>query len=145
MHSYELLAGSVVPRRSERVAAHEKSLLRPPKRDLLPTTVCADLTEDERSERLARHHMVRHAEPLGERSAVAVVAVEQLDDAGRLTRGADPIHHSLPVDRIDEPDLVVHYQRMGAAFEELALDEPLETCLELSERDPHCGESTGTP
>src|SRR6266545_4263094 len=88
MHRDELVAGFVVPRRAEHVATRENSLLLPPEHDLPPMTACADHTEGERSERLARHHMVRHTELLRERSTVAIVAVEQLDDARRLARGA---------------------------------------------------------
>ncbi len=145
MHSEEVLAGSVVARRAEGVATREYPLFLPPKRDLLPVTACADHTEDERSERLARHHMVRHAELLRERSAVAVVAVEQLDHARRLARRADPFFDPLAVDRVEEPDSAVGYERMGTALEELVLDQPLEAGVKLPEDDPHGQESTGTP
>jgi len=145
MHRDELVAGFVVPRRAEHVATRENSLLLPPEHDLPPMTACADHTEGERSERLARHHMVRHAELLRERSAVAVVAVEQLDHARRLARPADPFFDPLAVDRVEEPDSAVGYERMGTALEELVLDQPLEAGVKLPEDDPHGQESTGTP
>src|SRR6266508_95694 len=121
MHRDELVAGFVVPRRAEHVATRENSLLLPPEHDLPPMTACADHTEGERSERLARHHMVRHTELLRERSTVAIVAVEQLDDARRLARGAGPF------------------------VDPLAVDQPLKAGIEFTEDDPHGEESTGTP
>src|ERR1041385_4097193 len=75
--------------------------------------------------------MVRHAEPLGEVRARAVVAVEQLDHARRL---AERTHTSLhgPGGRVDEPDSVVGSERVaGHPDPRLLGRDPPETPLGL--------------
>ena len=48
--------------------------------------------------------MVPDTEPGGEGGAIAVVAVEQLQDACGRACGADSVFDAVPVDRIDRPD-----------------------------------------
>lgn len=141
----ELPACSVVPRGAECVAADEDTLSSPPERDFLPTAARADLAKRKRPERPARDDVMRDAEPLCERSAVAIVAVEQLDDSCRLAGSADSFLDSVTVDRVDHPDAAFHHERMGTTLEELVFHQPLESGVELAERNPHGGESMGTP
>ncbi len=89
--------------------------------------------------------MVPHAEPARELGAIAVVPVEQLDDAGGLTCGADSLLDSVARDRVDQPDAPVRDQRVRATLQEL-LDDPTEAAFELvAEADSHAGHTTGTP
>ena len=79
---------------------------------------------------------MRHAEPGGERGAVAVVAIEQLDHAcGRPERGRtlDRLGH---VDRVDQPDAVAGVERVRRARQPLARD-PREAERKLVEGDGH--------
>jgi hypothetical protein len=89
--------------------------------------------------------VVANAEPLREGSAIAVVAIEELQDAGRRTGGADPLLDAGAVDGIDHPDAAPLDERVGTAFHELVLD-PAEAVLELvAGAGLHSAESTGTP
>ena len=65
-----------------------------------------------------------------ERCGVAVVPVEELDYTGRLARRANPLLHSLAVDRVDHPDTVVDDDRVRAALHEF-VDDPAEAGLVL--------------
>lgn len=137
----------VVPRGAQCVSAHEDTLLRPPEGDLLPPPRVPDDPELERRvrDRVARDDVTRHAEPARELGTVAVVTVEQLDDAGGLARGADPLLDSVARDRIDQPDAPVRDQRVRATLQEL-LDDPTEAAFELvAEADSHAGHTTGMP
>ena len=66
----------------------------------------------------------------GERRAVALVAVEQLDDAARLAGGAHPLVQAGDVERIDQPDAAVDDERVRGARPGLA-QSPAEAALEL--------------
>jgi hypothetical protein len=80
----------------------------------------------------------RNAEPFGEAATVAVVTVEQLEDAGRLARRANSLLDALAVDRVDEPDSSLRDERVRAAAQPLVVDDPSEPALELvAESDPH--------
>jgi hypothetical protein len=113
--------------RAERVSANEDPRLLPPERDLLPEPALADEQELEGRalDPFPRHDVMRHAEPSGERRAVAVVPIEELDHPGRLARGTHSLLDSLPVDRIQEPEAAVHDENMRAPEQEL-LDDPPE-------------------
>jgi hypothetical protein len=141
----KLAPGSVVPCGTERIGADENALFRPPERDLVPAAVRPNRAERKRAERLARDDVVRDAEPARQGFAAALVPVEELDDTGNLTGDTDPFLDAVGVDRIDYPDATVGNERVRAALEELVFDQPLESDVELAERDPHGGESTGTP
>jgi hypothetical protein len=69
-------------------------------------------------------------EPGSERGAVAVVPVEQLEDACRRPCGADPFLDPVPVDGIDHPDPAVLDESVRAALHEL-VDDPAEPAVEL--------------
>jgi len=84
-----------------------------------------------------RNDVVPDTEPSGEGTAVAVVAVEQLQDARRCACGADPLLDTFPVDGIDDPDATVLDESVRAPFHEL-VDDPAEASVELvAEPDPH--------
>jgi hypothetical protein len=74
-------------------------------------------------------------EPSGEGTAVAVVAVEQLQDARRCACRADPLLDTFPVDGIDDPDATVFDDGVRAPFHEL-VDDPAEATVELV-AEPH--------
>src|SRR5438309_4880991 len=114
MHAEQLAGRDEVAHRPERVAAQEHLLLRPPQRDLAPEAVPHDRDRVERraGDALEGRLVERDAEPPGERGAVAPVPVEELDHAGRLAEGADPLIHSWRVDRIEDPDAALGAERM---------------------------------
>ena len=88
--------------------------------------------------------MVPDTELSREGGAVAVVAVEQLDDAGRCPGRTDSFLDPVSFDRIDHPDAAVVDERVRAPLHEL-VDDPAEASLELvAEPDSHPAESTGT-
>lgn len=91
-----------------------------------------------------RNDVVPDTELSREGGAIAVVAVEQLNDARGLACGADPFLDTFAVDRIDHPDAAVFDEGVRAAFHELVND-PAEATVELvAEPDSHPAESTGT-
>ena len=71
------------------------------------------------------------AEPLGDRSAVALVTVDELDDSGRLAERADPLVEARAVDDVRQPDASSDPERMRRALEALSLEMPAEPVLEL--------------
>ena len=102
--------------RAERVGADEDPALRPPERDLLPPAAAEHRQEPERRLRQRqRDDVERHAEPRGQRGAVAVVPVDQLDHAGRLAERADALLDAVAVDRIGQPDAAVDGERVRRA------------------------------
>ena len=68
--------------------------------------------------------MVRHAEPRGDRCAVAVVAVEQLQHAARLPERASPLLRLGPRHRVDHPDAAGGDERVRGASHPLVVVEP---------------------
>lgn len=145
MQREPLVARAVIPRRAECVAAHENAQLGPPERNLLPAPAHPNHAKLKRSKRLLRNGVVLHTELAGERSAVTVVTIEELNHTGRLTRGADALLDSITVECVDQPDASAFDQRMRAALDEL-VDDPTEATFELvAEADAHAGDSTETP
>ncbi len=89
--------------------------------------------------------MVTNTEPPGEGRAVAVVPVEQLEDARRSARRADSLLDAFSVDGVYDPDAAVLDERVRAPLHELR-DDPAEPIVELvAKSDSHPGERTGTP
>ncbi len=68
---------------------------------------------------------MRHAQPGGDGSAVAVVPVEQLQHGGGPPEGGGPVDRLRPVDGIDEPDEAVGGKRVRRALHRL-VDGPRE-------------------
>ena len=144
MHGQPLVAGPVVRRSAEHVGADEHAVVGPPERDLVPGVAVPDGDAGERAHRPLRNDVVPNTEPGGESGAVAIVPVEQLQDARRCTCSADALLDTVPVDGIDRPDAAVVDERVRATLHEL-VDDPPEAAVELvAERDSHPGESTGT-
>jgi hypothetical protein len=144
MHGEPFRAGAEVLRGSERIGQDEHAPLRPPQRYLLPGAPCPDRNELERADAGPRHDVMRNAEALGERRAVAIVPIEQLQDARRSAGCANTLVQPVPVERVDQPDAAVRDERVRAALHELVGD-PAESAFELvAIADPHSGESTGT-
>lgn len=136
-------ARAVVQRCPQRVAGREDPSLWPPQRHFLPRLAHADGAELERPERLSRDDVMLDAESSCELGAVAVVPVEQLDNARRGACRADTLLHVLAVDRIDQPDATAVDERVRAALHELVGDTPLEAARELAEI--HAADSMVTP
>ncbi len=77
------------------------------------------------SREVVRCDDVGDAQALGESRAVAVVAIEELDDAGRLAERQRADDRVRPVDRIDEPHLPVRGERVRGTRHRL-VDDPAE-------------------
>lgn len=107
MHRQSLVAGSVVPRTAEHIGADEHAAIGPPKRDFVPRLSAPDGDEGERAQRTLRDDVVPDTEPSCKGGAVAVVTVEQLEDASRCPRRADPLLDTVSVNGIDRPDAAV--------------------------------------
>ena len=108
-------------------------LRRKPERDLAPEPSAHDRQHDERRTRNVRErrHVEGNAETLGDRSAVALVTVDELDDSGRFTEGADPLVEARAVDDVRQPDASADPERMRRALEALSLEMPAESVIEL--------------
>jgi hypothetical protein len=91
-----------------------------------------------------RDDVIGHGEPLRELSAVALVPVDELDDARRLACRPDAFVDAVRFERIDQPDAPIRNERVRTTLEEL-VNEPPEPALELvAEAGAHAGEITGT-
>jgi hypothetical protein len=144
MHGETFAVGEEVVRRPECVAAEQDSPVRPPERDLVPEASTLDGSEFERADGVARHDVMRNAKPGGERRTVTLMAIEQLEDAGRSPGGTNSLVETVPVERIDQPDTAAVDERVRAALHELLRD-PAESRLELvAVTGSHFAESTGT-
>ncbi len=130
MHCQSLGAGQEVRRSAEHVCADEHAAARPPERDLVPGAALLDGDAGERAQRPLRNDVVADTEPIREGGAVAVVPVEQLENACGCARRADPVLDPFPVDGIDHPDAAVLDERVRAALHEL-LDDPAEPAVDL--------------
>src|ERR671919_865195 len=146
VHGEALAGPEVVAGRAERVGAGEDALLGPPERGF-PPPAPVDHAQDleRRAGDAAEGEAVElHAEPLGEARAVALVAIEQLDDACGLAERADPLLDALPVDRVDEPHASVRAQGVRGLLQEGGLGrDPAESKRGLvAEADVHASGST---
>lgn len=103
-----------VTRSPERVGADEHGFFRPPKGCLAPAEPVDDAKHFEwrPGHTLEGHAEERHAEARGQRGAVPLVPVEELDDADRLAEREHPSVHALSLHGIDEPDAYVGKQRV---------------------------------
>ena len=99
--------GPEVADRAERVGDDESAELRDPGRDLSPEARARDRKDLERrgDDPLHGDRVVRDAERRGHLGAVAGVAVEELDDAGRLAELRDPLERGRPQGGVEDPDL----------------------------------------
>ena len=130
MNPEPLVAGEEVVRRPERIAADEDTSLGPPEGDFLPPAPQSDRNELERRHVRRGYDVMRHAETFRQLGAVSVMAVEQLQDPGRLAGGPDPIFHAVTEERIDRPDAAGGDEHVRTARHELVHD-PTEAAVEL--------------
>jgi hypothetical protein len=137
MHGESFPAGEKVAGRPERIAAGENATPGPPEANLLPPTTRPDRNELEWRHAGGRHHMMRNAETGRQLGAIAVVAVEQLQNPRRFSGCPDPVFYSVTEERVDHPDAPVDDERVRAARHE-PFDEPAEAAVELvAEPDLH--------
>ena len=111
----ELLARSPeIANGAERVGNDEGAKLRDPGRDLPPEARARDWEDLERrgDDPLHGHRVVRDAERRGHLGAVAGVAIEELDHAGRLAELRDPLERGLPQGGVEDPDLAAALERV---------------------------------
>ena len=145
MHRQPLIAGPVIPRSAEQIGADEHAAIGPPERDLVPRPAVPDGDAGERAQRPLRNNVVPDTEASGESGAVAVVPVEQLEDARGCPGRADPLLDTVSVDGIDHPDAAVLDEGVRATLHEL-VDDPAEAAAELvAKAGPHSAELTATP
>jgi hypothetical protein len=130
MHRQSLIAGPVIPSSPEHIGADKHAAIGPPERDLVPRLAAPDGDEGEWAQRALRNNVVPDTEPSGEGGAVAVVPVEQLEDARGCARRADPLLNIVSVDGIDRPDAAVLDEGVRATLHEL-VDDPAEPAAEL--------------
>jgi hypothetical protein len=133
MNPEPLVAGEEVVHRPERIAADEDTSLGPPEGDFLPPAPHPDRNELERRHARGGYDVMRHTETLRQLGAIAVMPVEQLQDAGRLAGGPDPILHPVAEERIDRPDAAADDEHVRTARHELVHD-PTEAAVELVAR-----------
>ena len=126
MHAEALAAGAEVVDGSDGVRAEQDTPIGPPERHFLPATARAYRQELERPEPLPGDDMMRNAEAVRERGAIAIVTVQQLDDCGRCSCASE----RLVVEGIDQPPLPAGQERVAAALHELVGD-PTEAAVEL--------------
>src|SRR5215207_4582019 len=132
MHAELLVAGAEVAGAAERIGADERPAPWNPGGQLTPKARIDDADElDARPRQLVdRDGEVRDAEERRQLGRVALVAVEQLDDPGRLAQLRDAFERRLPGERIEEPDAVVTGHRVRRSPHPL-VDLPAEPALEL--------------
>jgi hypothetical protein len=125
-----LVAGEEVVHRPERIGADEEASLGPPEGDFLPPPPHPDRNQLERRHARGRYDVMGHAETLRQLSAVSVMAVEELQDPGRLAGRPDPALHVVTEKRIDRPHAAGGDEHVRAPRHEL-VDDPTETAFEL--------------
>jgi hypothetical protein len=130
MHCQALMAGPVIRRGAGHIGADEHAAVGPPERDLVPRVAVPDGDAGERAQRPLRNDVVPDTEPGSESGAVAVVAVEQLEDTRGCTLRADPLLDTVSIDGIDRPDAAVLDEGVRATLHEL-IDDPAEAPVEL--------------
>jgi hypothetical protein len=110
----QLVTGAEVTRSSEGIGADEDSFFGPPESRLPPAEAVdqAKRVEWRYGNPLERHAEERHAEARGQRRAITVMPVEELNDTGRLAERQHTLLHAVCIQRIDEPDAVTREQRV---------------------------------
>ena len=104
---------SKVGEAAERVGAHEDPLRRKPEGDLPPEPAPDEGQHDKRRARDLRErcHVERDAKPLGDRGAVPLVPVDELDHACRVTERAYSLVDAPAVDHVGQPDAAPDFER----------------------------------
>jgi hypothetical protein len=133
MDAKRLAPRAEVVEAAERVAAHENPLGGKPEGDLPPEPAPDEGQNDERRAGHLREwrHVEGDAEPLGDRGAVALVTIDELDDSGRLAERADPLVETRSVDDVRQPNVFSDPESVRGALQPLSLGMPAESVLEL--------------
>lgn len=116
MHCEALAPGTEVVGGAERIPEGEDPSFRPPERDLLPDEPAADRNELERRDRRPWDDVMRNVEARRERRAIALVPIDQLENAGGNPCRADAIPQLLRVERVDQPDTALRNERVRATL-----------------------------
>lgn len=130
MDCQPLIAGPVIRCSAGHIGADKHAAIGPPERDLVPEAGVPDGDEGERAERPLRNEVVPDTEARGEGGAIAVVPVEELQDARGRPCCADSVLDTVPVDGIDRPHAAVLDEGVRATLHEL-VDDPAEAAVEL--------------
>lgn len=133
MNPEPFVTGEEVVDGPEGIAADEDTSLGPPEGDFLPPAPQPDRNELERRHVRRGYEVTGHAETLRQLGAVSVMAVEQLQDPGRLAGGPDPVLHAVAEKWIDRPDAAGGDEHVRTARHELVHD-PTEAAVELVAR-----------
>ena len=143
MDADRLVGGAEVAGRAERVADDQDPLCGEPKRHLLPEPAPDDRDHLERrvGHSVEGRHVERNAEAARDRRTVALVAVEQLDDASRLAELPDPLVDPGAVEDVREPDGASDSDGVRGALEAVAFRRPAEAVLELVDEAELHGET----
>jgi hypothetical protein len=114
MDTERLSAGAEVRRGPEGVRADEHGFLRPPEGYFAPAEPVdgPKHLEWRPGHALEGHAEERHAETRGQKGAVPIVPVEQLDDTCGLAERVHPLLHALRVHGINKPDARARKQRV---------------------------------
>jgi hypothetical protein len=123
MDAEQLVRGAEVGHRAESLRADEDAPGLPPEGDFTPPGHVQDLPglEGRAGDAREGQPQVGHPEPFRQDRAVARVAVEELEDAGRLAQPAHPLLDAGPVHRVDEPHPAVGPERVRGALQERRL------------------------
>ena len=118
MDGERLILGPEVRHGAEGLSRRD-ALRLPPERDLTPAGEAHDRPHRKRrvGHPAERDIEVRDSKPLGECRAVAVVAIDELQDAGGLAEGREPFFDLRLGHRIDEPIASVVRKRVGGPLE----------------------------
>jgi hypothetical protein len=130
MHCQPLIARPVIRRSAGHIGADEEAAIGPPERDFVPRAAVPDGDAGEWAYRPLWNDVVPDTEASCEGSAIAVVPVEQLQDARRCAGSADSVLDTVPVDGIDRPDAAVLDEGVRATLHEL-VDDPAKAIVEL--------------
>ena len=135
--------GAEILHGAERVAHDEDLLLSEPEGDLAPEPAPDDRDHLERrvGDSVERGRVERDAEASCDDRAVALVTVEELDHASRLTELPDPLVDPRSVENVRQPDGAADSDRMRGALEAVAFRCPAEAVLELVDEAELHGET----
>ncbi len=136
MDAERLVARREVADAAEGIAADENSLLGEPESDLPPEPSPHERQHDERRTGHVREgrDVKRNAESLRNRCVVALVTVDELDDADRLAERADPLVDPWAVDDVRQPDAPSGEDGVRRPPKPLAFGAPAESVVELVEK-----------
>lgn len=131
---------------TDRLGDHQRPLVIPPKRLLLPEAVVdhryageGGIGDGVREAKQWDSEAVRY------RAAVPAMAIEQLDDGSWFAQVSDPFHRLRFIDRIDQPHPPVGRQGMGGPLHRLVDDPGESNGRSLEGFESHMDESSPDP